>query len=111
MDEELRVVIAADAPGDRAIRACRNLLRAAEEPVRAELVCFGPGLDLALVDGPHVGDLRALMSAGVSVQACANTLNARGLTAEALEDGVGVVPAAVLHLARRQQAGWAYLAS
>jgi hypothetical protein len=37
MDEELRVLIAADAPDDRAIRACRNLLCAPEELVCAEL--------------------------------------------------------------------------
>jgi intracellular sulfur oxidation DsrE/DsrF family protein len=43
------------------------------------------------------------------VQACHNTLQARGLTPQALTEGVGVVPAAVLHLARRQRAGWAYL--
>ena len=48
-------------------------------------------------------------SAGVRFLACANTLDGRGLSAEALLPGVEVVPAAVWHLARRQHEGWSYL--
>jgi hypothetical protein len=36
------VVIAVNTPDGGALRACRNLLQAAEEPVLAELVCYGP---------------------------------------------------------------------
>jgi intracellular sulfur oxidation DsrE/DsrF family protein len=109
VDDQLRVVFAVNTADGAELRAARNLLDAAEEPVQLELVCFGAGLDIALAGGTHAEPLRELMARGVTVHACRNTLHGRGLDAAALADGVGVVPAAVLHLARRQRAGWSYL--
>lgn len=46
---------------------------------------------------------------GLDIVACANSLRSLGAEPGALRADVGIVPAAVAHLARQQWAGWAYL--
>ncbi|MFF9481846.1 DsrE family protein [Streptomyces sp. NPDC014733] len=104
----VRAVVAVPAV-DRAPRAIGNLLRAADLPLEVEAVCSGDGIGLVLADGPHAGTVATLREAGVRFLACANTLSGRGLTADDLAEGVGVVPAAVWHLVRRQHEGWSFL--
>ncbi|MFF4864744.1 DsrE family protein [Streptomyces sp. NPDC001231] len=97
----VRVVVAAPQP-DRVVRAVTNLV-AADRPV--EVVVHGAGLDLVL--GEESGEqVTRLLETGARVLACANSLSGRGLTAGSLVAGVGVVPAAVWHLALRQHEGW-----
>ena len=102
-------VVAGAATADRAVRAVGNLLTASDLPVTVELVCYGPGIDLALAGGAAAERVRQLQERGVTVLACANSLTGRGLTAEALLPGVEIVKAAVWHLVRRQHEGWAYI--
>lgn len=106
-EHRVRVVVGASVT-DRSHQAVHNLLRAADLPVLVEVVCYGDGIDLVL-DGPAASATAALQADGVRFLACANTLNGRGLSAAALLHGVGIVPAAVWHLARRQDEGWSYL--
>ncbi|MFB7111982.1 DsrE family protein [Streptomyces sp. NPDC056291] len=103
----VRVVVAAPQP-DRVVRAVTNLVAAADRPVEVEVevVVHGAGLDLVL--GEEAGEqVTRLLETGARVLACANSLSGRGLTADTLVAGVGVVPAAVWHLALRQHEGWA----
>ncbi|MEU6009608.1 DsrE family protein [Streptomyces sp. NPDC047453] len=101
----VRVVVAAPQP-DRVVRAVTNLVAAADRPVEVEVVVHGAGLDLVL--GEEAGEqVPRLLETGARVLACANSLSGRGLTADTLVAGVGVVPAAVWHLALRQHEGWA----
>lgn len=51
----------------------------------------------------------ALFASGVKVFACANALKASGLEKEDLLDAVEVVPASMIHLAKRQGEGYAYI--
>ncbi|MGW5123044.1 DsrE family protein [Streptomyces sp. NPDC004069] len=100
----VRVVVSAPRP-DRVVRAVGNLVAAADRPVEVEVVVHGAGLDLVLGEesAEHVA---RLLETGARVLACANSLSGRGLTADTLVSGVGVVPAAVWHLALRQHEGW-----
>ncbi len=104
----VRVVSGAASP-ERAQRALRNLLAAADLPVTVELVCYGPGIELAFAGGVWTDGTRELQESGVRVLACANSLDPQGLNPEDLLPGVEIVPAAVWHLARRQYEGWSYL--
>lgn len=106
--DRVRVVVAVPA-AERAHRAVRNLTAAADLPVEVEMVCYGAGIDMVLAGHPLAEETRALQDEGIGLSACANTLRARGLEADALIPGVTVVPAAVWHLARRQHEGWSYL--
>ena len=106
----LRVVFAVNTTPTAVVRAIHNLLDAATEPVTIEVVCFGPGLDAALRCSDVSLEMRALIdSASITVKACRNSLEGRGLGDDDLLMGVEVVPAAVLHLARRQRDGWSQL--
>ncbi|MER6334021.1 DsrE family protein [Streptomyces sp. NPDC014983] len=107
-DEAVRAVVGVPAVG-RAPQALGNLLRAADLPVEVEAVCYSDGIDLLLAGGPHAEATAALQRDGVRFLACANTLRGRNITPDMLVDGVGVVPAALWHLARRQHEGWSYL--
>ncbi|ANQ75395.1 MAG: DsrE family protein [Rhodococcus sp. (in: high G+C Gram-positive bacteria)] len=106
----LRVVFAVNTTPTVVVRAIHNLLDAATEPVTIEVVCFGPGLDAALRCSDISLEMRALIdSASITVKACRNSLEGRGLGDDDLLMGVEVVPAVVLHLARRQRDGWSQL--
>lgn len=80
-----------------------------DQQVVAELVANGPGLDAVLTRSTIGAELIALMTRGVAILACANTLRARRLSATDLLVGVELVPAGISHLVRRQHEGWAYV--
>jgi intracellular sulfur oxidation DsrE/DsrF family protein len=87
----------------------RNLRAALDDGIPVELVTHGPGVDLVVTGSQTRADLAAVVSSGVDVLACRNTLQARGLGTNDLLPQVGTVDSGVAHLARRQLAGWAYL--
>lgn len=91
------------------LRNIGNLLDALDDGTHIELVVHGPGLTAALTDAPHAARLRELLSRGVSVAACANTMREKKISVDGLIDGVHVVPSGVAELVRRQREGWAYI--
>ncbi len=96
--ETLRLLIHAPTATalERARRNLANLLKLAPD-AQVELVINAGAVAAALSQpDPLDGHLRV----------CRNTLTANQLTAP---EGVEVVPAAVLHIARRQAEGWAYM--
>lgn len=94
----IRLLIHAPTPAALE-RARRNLanLKKADPSAQVELV-VNAGAVAAALDQPDVTDAH--------LRVCGNTLAATGRQAPA---GVPVVDAAVLHLARRQAEGWAYM--
>ncbi|MBN9472621.1 MAG: hypothetical protein ABS43_08265 [Bordetella sp. SCN 67-23] len=94
----LRLVIHAPTPAslERGRRNVANLLKA-DGQAQVELV-VNAGAVAAALGQPDATD--------VHLRLCGNTLAANGLTAP---DGIVVVEAAVLHIARRQAEGWAYM--
>ena len=55
------------------------------------------------VQGPTLDSLAG------SIKVCANSLRSQDIDVSDLAEGIGVVPAAVSHLAERQWQGWAYV--
>lgn len=100
MADRIRLLIHAPTADalSRARSNARNLL-AAEPSAEVEIVVNAAGARAA-VDGPPtpMGETAPIL--------CANSLSAQNLAAP---HGAIVVEAAVLHIARRQQEGWAYL--
>ena len=75
-----------------------------------DVVVNGAALNLVLAGSDlhtRVNDLAGGGSVEFSV--CANTMKARGVQSTDLNPVARIVPAAVVHLAQRQWAGWAYL--
>lgn len=73
------------------------------------LVANGPGIDLLREDSAHAEGLSSLAERGVALEACGNTLQGRGLSADDLLDGVERVSSGVGELVRLQDQGYAYL--
>ncbi|MFA9459914.1 DsrE family protein [Thiohalorhabdus sp. Cl-TMA] len=119
-DPEIRIVfqINRDDPEyyDRILFSMGEILRQLDN--RAELVGvgFGPGLNLLLKDPPatvrsdHGDKVSSLMTYGVGLRACENTMQALDATGDDLRDGVKTVPAGVLEMAELQQKGFSYVA-
>ncbi|RJT76911.1 hypothetical protein D6T63_15695 [Arthrobacter cheniae] len=82
-----------------------------EEGLQAELVAHGPGITVttATLAGAFTGPLDDLMSRGLVVCACRNTMTAKGLSSTDLLEGVTIVDSGVAHLVTRQGQGWSYL--
>ena len=91
------------------LRNISHLLTELGEGTQIELVVHGPGLAAALTDAPHAAQVRELLSRGIAVAACANTMREKNVSADELIEGVHVVPAGIAELVRRQREGWAYV--
>jgi intracellular sulfur oxidation DsrE/DsrF family protein len=76
-----------------------------------ELVVYGPGIAMLKKDSPVADKIAAAQARGVRVVACQNSMRAFHIEPSDLAPGVGVVPAGVVELIRRQHAGYAYLRS
>ena len=76
-----------------------------------ELVVYGPGIAMLRKDSVVADKLAAALGHGVRVAACQNSMRGFGIDAADLVPGVGVVPAGVVELIRRQHAGYAYVRS
>lgn len=97
-EESLRVVIhAADAESLARARSNAANLKADVDDAEIEIVINAAAV-AAAIETPHATDGH--------LRVCENTLRNKGLTAPA---DWARVPAAITHLVRRQQAGWAYV--
>jgi intracellular sulfur oxidation DsrE/DsrF family protein len=91
------------------LRNLGNLLDELGDGSPIELVVHGAGLTAAVKNAPHAEQLVVLLSRGITVAACANTMREKNVSTDQLLDGVYVVPAGVAQLVRRQREGWAYV--
>lgn len=92
-----------------ALRYAHNFVTASGER-QVDIVVNGAAVDLALTGSPVLALLQDVLDCGaVELSACANTMAARGIGTGDLHSATTVVAAAVLHVAQRQWAGWAYL--
>jgi intracellular sulfur oxidation DsrE/DsrF family protein len=85
------------------------------EEVQIEIVAYGPGLHMLRADTSPVKDRVQSLSENfdnVSFMACGNTKNKMSKKANKeieLLPQAKMVPAGVVHLMERQQAGWSYI--
>lgn len=86
-----------------------NLLNELGDGTQVELVVHGPGLLAVIAEAPHSPKVSELLSRGVTVASCANTMRGMNISVADLIEGVHVVPSGVAELVRRQRQGWAYI--
>lgn len=84
-----------------------NLYAALGPETQIEMVVHGPGIEVATA--PASGPLADLLEDGLSVCACRNSMDSKGLSETDLAEGVTVVASGVAHLVTRQSEGWSYL--
>ena len=78
---------------------------------KMELVVFGPGLRMVMkkFDKKNEAVLQSLVTYGLKIRACHNTMLKAHLTKKALFPFVKVVPAGVVEIARKQMQGYTFL--
>jgi intracellular sulfur oxidation DsrE/DsrF family protein len=77
---------------------------------QVEVVFFGPGLYmLRKTNAAYAERLKQLADSGVALSACQNSMRERHVTAEDMFPFVGQVDSGIAELARKQEAGWAYI--
>jgi intracellular sulfur oxidation DsrE/DsrF family protein len=77
--------------------------------VTIEIVAYGPGIGMLKFDAPTNSRVTEAIKAGVTVNACENTMRSQKLARADMHPSVTYVPAGVTEIVKRQQEGWAYL--
>ncbi|MCY0873365.1 MAG: DsrE family protein [Acidianus infernus] len=93
----------------QAIRSVINLYNDLKGDAEIEVV-FHQSAIKALVKGNSNEDyVKKLLSSGINVVGCMNSINALNLNVESLIKGISIVQAGVGEIVRKQAEGWIYL--
>jgi len=79
------------------------------DKVDAEIVVYGPGIGMLKLDSSVAGRIEEAKKANVTIVACENTMKAMKLTKDDMLPNTSYVPAGVVELMKKQQAGYAYI--
>ena len=79
------------------------------DKVAIEIVAYGPGIGMLKFDAPTNSRVSEAIKAGVTINACENTMRNQKLVRADMHPNVTYVPAGVVQIVKRQQEGWAYL--
>lgn len=79
------------------------------ENVQIEVVVYGPGLDMVVLETEMAEKIDEAISRGVKIVACENTMIGHKLTQADMYPAIGYVKAGVVELMKRQREGWAYI--
>ena len=74
-----------------------------------EIVAYGPGINMFKFDSEVGNRLTEAEKSGIALRACGNTMKAQKLTEKDLHGSVKVVPAGVVEIMTKQEAGWSYI--
>ena len=91
------------------LRNALNLVPEVAPGTSIELVVHGPAISLALPGQGTADALSEVLSAGVVLVVCRNSMRSQQLEQSDLVPGAVVVSSGVGHLVARQGEGWAYL--
>jgi hypothetical protein len=80
-----------------------------KDKVDIEIVAYGPGINMLKKDSEVGPRLDEATMGGVAVSACQNTMKAQKLSEKDIHASVAYVPAGVLEIMKKQQAGWSYI--
>lgn len=90
------------------LRSATNARAALHPGTAIEVVVQGPGVKLLAAGSPASEAINDARQLHVRILACGNSMRSAGLEESALIPGIGIVPAAIAHLAQRQWDGWSY---
>ena len=80
-----------------------------KDNIDIKTVVYGPGIDMLRMESVTAGRSDESIKAGISIVAYENTMTAKKLVKENMNESTSYVPAGVVQLIRRQQQGWAYI--
>jgi uncharacterized protein len=90
------------------LRSAANARAALGQGTGMEVVVQGPGVKLLAKNSSAIEAITNAGQLDVGILACGNSMRSAGMEDKDLAPGVGTVPTAIAHLARRQWDGWAY---
>lgn len=106
----IQVSEANPATWNLAMNNVKNFVQAlGKENVSVEVVAYGPGLKMFMLDSPVADRIQEAAEQGVKFAACGNTMKAMKVTKEDLVPASMVVPGGVIELMHKQQEGYAYI--
>jgi intracellular sulfur oxidation DsrE/DsrF family protein len=101
-----------DSLSHKALMKQLGNITSVEPETKIEVVCHGPGLDMLRSDKSIVTKkINEFASKGVVFSACEFSMKERNVTAAEIIPSVRFVKAGIIHIVRRQQAGWFYIKS
>lgn len=77
--------------------------------VEVEIVAYGPGLGMLKSDSKVADRLAQALDSNIGLMACENTMRNTKTTKADMYSGIRYVDAGVVHIMKRQRAGWAYI--
>jgi len=80
-----------------------------KDKVDIEIVAFGPGINMLKFDSEVANRVTESEKSGIAILACGNTMKAMKLTDKDLNPSAKVVPAGVIEIMTKQEAGWSYI--
>jgi intracellular sulfur oxidation DsrE/DsrF family protein len=80
-----------------------------KDRVDIELVVYGPGIDMLILESAVGNRVNDAVANGVIVVACENTMDAQKLSKADMLTSIGYVPAGVIELIKKQRQGYAYI--
>ena len=112
--EQFKVVLqvsdADPAKWNLALNNARNIQQdLGKANVDVEIVAYGPGLSMFKSDSKVADRLAQALDNNVGLMACENTMRNTKVKRDEMYDGIGYVPAGVVHIIKRQREGWSYL--
>ncbi len=80
-----------------------------KDKVVIEVVANGPGLNMLKFDSEVANRMTDAAKNGVILAACGTTMKAMKVSEKDLHAGVKVVPAGIVEIMQKQEAGWSYV--
>lgn len=77
--------------------------------VDIEIVAYGPGLAMLKADSKVADRLAQALDGSIGLMACENTMRNTKVTKDQMYSGISYVDAGVVHIMKRQRAGWQYI--
>jgi hypothetical protein len=106
----LQVSDADVAKWNLALNNVKNVQQAiGADKVDAEIVVYGPGIGMLKSDSVVANRIEEAKKAGVTIVACGTTMKGMKLTDADMLPNTAYVPAGVVELMHKQQAGFSYI--
>lgn len=91
------------------IRQLNNILKE-DANIKLAVICHGPGIEMLMKEKTVVKtSMQELTQKGVEFVACENTMIEKKIEKSQLLDELKYVKAGIIEVAKRQNAGWAYI--
>lgn len=74
-----------------------------------EVVAYGPGINMLRFESTVTERVDEAIKAGVAIVACENTMRSQKLGKSDMISNIGYVPAGVIEIIKKQNAGYAYI--